>query len=127
MLFTLENNKLSTSFDMVSALEALLAEEKKLGITTNCRRFDQLFGEGDHGGIPLGALTEICGMAGLGKVTTMLTHSVTFTLYLFTVSLSIQDSNMHAVVLICSDPNHERTLDLHRFARLLWKSCIYHL
>ena len=53
---------------MVSALEALLAEERKSGITTNSKHFDKLFGEGDHGGIPIGAVTEICGMAGLGKV-----------------------------------------------------------
>lgn len=53
---------------MVSALEALLAEERKSGITTNSKHFDMLFGEGGHGGIPIGAVTEICGMAGLGKV-----------------------------------------------------------
>lgn len=51
---------------MVSALEALRSEESKIGISTNCARIDQdLFG---NGGIPLGAVTEICGMAGMGKV-----------------------------------------------------------
>jgi RecA/RadA recombinase len=48
----------------MNALEALEREESFAGITTGSSSIDSIFGNG----IPLGAVTEICGMAGLGKV-----------------------------------------------------------
>ena len=72
VLFTNSSlNKLPIIF-MVSALDALLAEEKKTGITTNSKMLDDLFGNG----IPLGAVTELCGMAGLGKVSNQVSINV---------------------------------------------------
>ena len=75
---------------MVSALDALLAEEKKTGITTNSKMVDDLFGNG----IPLGAVTELCGMAGLGKVSWFKDRMGTNPLL---------DSNLHAIMFICPD------------------------
>ena len=40
-----------------------LLEQQQCYIPTSSAGFDSLFG----GGIPLGALTEVCGMPGLGK------------------------------------------------------------
>ncbi|KAI8925537.1 Rad51C protein [Entophlyctis helioformis] len=49
----------------VSALEALEREQDRPGATTFCRRIDELFP--GLRGIPTGKVTEVCGMAGIGK------------------------------------------------------------
>lgn len=48
---------------MVSALEALAREESSTGIVTFCAEIDSMLGDG----FQLGAVTELAGMAGLGK------------------------------------------------------------
>lgn len=47
----------------ISAFDALLKEEQSPVITTYASSLDKQLG----GGIPIGTVTEICGMAGLGK------------------------------------------------------------
>jgi RecA/RadA recombinase len=47
----------------ISALDALRLEENNPSITTYSGNLDNLLG----GGIALGAVTEICGMPGMGK------------------------------------------------------------
>jgi RAD51-like protein 2 len=47
----------------ISALDALLDQEQSKQITTSSTQIDRLLG----GGISIGSVTEICGMAGLGK------------------------------------------------------------
>lgn len=79
---------------MVSALDALLAEEKKTGITTNSKMLDDLFGNG----IPLGAVTELCGMAGLGKVLWFKDRVATNP-----NPNPLSDSKLHAIMFICPD------------------------
>ena len=48
----------------MSALQALEKEENRLSITTFCEALDTLMG---GTGIPNGKVTEICGIAGIGK------------------------------------------------------------
>ncbi|KAH6563362.1 hypothetical protein BASA50_007527 [Batrachochytrium salamandrivorans] len=49
----------------VSALEALEREQQEPGVATFCRRIDNMFN--GAGGFPIGKVTEVCGMAGIGK------------------------------------------------------------
>ena len=49
--------------DMKTALELLYDELSHLKITSFCERLDSIF----EGGIPFGKLTEISGIAGVGK------------------------------------------------------------
>ena len=48
---------------MVTALDALAREESNMGLVTFCDEIDAMLGNG----FPLGAVTELAGMAGLGK------------------------------------------------------------
>jgi RAD51-like protein 2 len=47
----------------ISALDALKREDSRPFIPTFSKEIDKIL----DGGIPMGSVTEICGMAGLGK------------------------------------------------------------
>ena len=47
----------------ISSLELFWREQEESGIPTGCKELDEMLGEG----IPLGKMTEICGVPGIGK------------------------------------------------------------
>ena len=47
----------------ISALEVLKKERARCSIVTFCAEVDEMFG----GGVPIGEVTEFCGVPGIGK------------------------------------------------------------
>ncbi|KAI9143174.1 RAD51-like protein c-like protein [Paraphysoderma sedebokerense] len=58
------NNLKSDSIKSISALEIFAQESSRKPVTTLCSKLDQLLG---GGGVPIGKITEVCGLPGLGK------------------------------------------------------------
>ena len=58
-----DTSKADFQFQQLSAHALALKETNSTGIVTFCQKIDSMFGEG----IPLGKITEICGVPGIGK------------------------------------------------------------